>query len=53
MAETKLAKAPWPKPKKPAKMTPNDKRIDVKFNEWAKRNNINLKDLQVMHDTRR
>ena len=52
MAETKLAKAPWPKPQKPAKLTPNDSRIDAKFNEWAKREGINLKQMKLMEKSK-
>jgi hypothetical protein len=54
MTETVKVKAPWPQVKKPKKPEPKQpKRLDAKFEEWAKRNNINLKELKVMHDSRR
>lgn len=37
-----------PKPPKPAKPNPPKGRLDAKFEEWAKRNNINLRDLKLM-----
>ena len=49
MTQTTLAKAPWHKPKaERKKMHPNDSRIDAKFNEWAKREGINLNQLKLM-----
>ena len=33
---------------KKMKNVPGDKRIDAKFNEWARRNNINLNDIKLM-----
>ena len=42
VAKTKLAKAPWPKPEKPKS------RLDAAFEEWAKRNNIRIKDIPMM-----
>lgn len=51
MTQTKLAKAPWPKVKEPKlrnyTQAPS-KRLDEKFEQWAKRNNIDLKNLKVM-----
>jgi len=42
-----------PKPPKPSKPPREQKqkpisKLDVKFEEWAKRNNINLRDLKIM-----
>ena len=33
---------------KKQKNVPGDKRIDAKFNDWAKRNGVNLAELKVM-----
>ena len=49
MTETKLAKAPWPKVKQPRSYNQKPvSRIDAKFEEWAKRNGVNLKDIKLM-----
>ena len=51
MVETKLAPTTWHKPPKPFKQ-PNQpkpkKRLDIKFEEWAVRQHINLKDIPLM-----
>ena len=53
MTQTKTAKAPWPeiKSKQPRQPIPRGKRrsrIDANFEEWAKRENVNLKDMKLM-----
>lgn len=51
MTQTKLAKAPWPKVPTPRPrnytQTPS-KRLDEKFEQWAKREGVNLKDIKLM-----
>lgn len=34
--------------KDPSKKVPGDKRIDAKFNDWAKRNGLNIQEIPVM-----
>lgn len=60
---SQLADAPWPKRKEPApkrKNTPPKRlklpdghRLDTKFNEWAKRNNVDLKNIPMMKGNRK
>jgi hypothetical protein len=47
MTKTKLAEASWPKPK-PPKQPKSPSRLDEKFLDWAKRNNINIVDIKLM-----
>ena len=49
MTETRLAGTGfWPTRVKPEKPPQTVKRLDAKFEEWAKRNNVNLKDIPLM-----
>lgn len=51
--QTKLAKAPWPKvkPKQVVPPIPKGtprKKIDANFEDWAKRNNVDLRSMKLM-----
>lgn len=49
MTQTVLAKAPWPVPKKPKEtQAKKRKKIDANFEEWAKRNNVDLRSMKLM-----
>ena len=49
MTQTKLAKAPWPVVKKPKEsQSKKRKKIDANFEDWAKREGIDLRDLKLM-----
>lgn len=49
MTQTALAKAPWPAPKKPKEQQVKPrKKIDANFEDWAKREGINLRDIKLM-----
>lgn len=52
MAETRIADNVWwhvnREARKQEKQVKPRSRIDAKFEEWAKRNDINLKDIPVM-----
>ena len=54
MSETKLAPAPWHKPPRVKKPKPpkERKKIDTKFEAWAAKNNVNLKDIPLMSKER-
>ena len=52
MAETRIADNVWwhvkEEAKKQGKLSKPKSRLDAKFEEWAKRNNVNLRDIPLM-----